>query len=132
MSAEDYIPFLFLIGGVGILGGLVFLVYCFYLAHKWVRSVDMIMLGHDVHAANIFFSVHAIIMYGSVFIWDWHAKRQKSIFDDRDWYVIRENVPLPVRKKFIFAFFLMLTSAFLMFVPAGILELLGALRVNHS
>ncbi len=126
MAIDELIRIFSLMFGVGLLCTIFYFIYAIYLAHKWVRSVDMIMLGHDVHAANIFFSIHAIIMYGSVFVWDWHARRQKSVFDDRDWFVVRENVPLPVRRQFIFAFFLLLTSFFLMLIPACILALLGA------
>ncbi len=132
MDVGDWIFALYMVLGAGFLCTFVLILYGLYLSHKWVRYVDMIMLRRDFHSMSLLFSMRAVMLYGSVFAWDWLAKRQKSGIDDRDWYKVREEVPLAVRRKFIVAYFGLLICCFLMVVPVTIIELLGGLDTYYS
>lgn len=125
MNAEGYIPIIIMMGAMGLLCSLLYFIYAIYLAHKWLPSVEMTMTGQNIFTTNIFYSIHAIILFGSIFTWDWHARRQEGRME------LREKVPISVRRKFVFAYFFLWFGFLLIIVPAGILELLGALRINQ-
>ncbi|MBQ4797613.1 hypothetical protein J8L73_00405 [Pseudoalteromonas sp. MMG006] len=69
--------------GVGL--GVIFIIILpltFYLKEKKLRTVeDILESGNRYYSLNIFMMLHGLHHYGSVFLFDWYAKRYNLLSD---------------------------------------------------
>ena len=96
----------------GISLSLIFLIVlplAFYLKGKKLRIVeDILDQGNRYYSLNIFMALHGLLHYGSVFLFDWYAKRYNLLSD-------RNNVPAQVLILFKVYFVIFMLCVLLMF-----------------
>ncbi|MBB1441740.1 hypothetical protein [Pseudoalteromonas sp. SG43-3] len=96
--------------GVGL--GVIFIIIlplAFYLKGKKLRIVeDILDQGNRYYSLNIFMALHGLLHYGSVFLFDWYAKRYNLLSD-------RNNVPAQVSKLFKVYFVIFMLCVLLIF-----------------
>ena len=88
---------------------LILLPLAFYLKGKKLRIVeDILDQGNRYYSLNIFMALHGLLHYGSVFLFDWYAKRYNLLSD-------RNNVPAQVSILFKVYFVIFMLCVLLMF-----------------
>lgn len=96
--------------GVGL--GVIFIIIlplAFYLKGKKLRIVeDILDQGNRYYSLNIFMALHGLLHYGSVFLFDWYAKRYNLLSD-------RNNVPAQVSILFKVYFVIIMLCVLLIF-----------------
>ncbi|MDO6834241.1 hypothetical protein Q4596_01330 [Pseudoalteromonas carrageenovora] len=96
--------------GVGL--GVIFIIIlplAFYLKGKKLRIVeDILDQGNRYYSLNIFMALHGLLHYGSVFLFDWYAKRYNLLSD-------RNNVPAQVSILFKVYFVIFMLCVLLIF-----------------
>ncbi|MEG3757244.1 hypothetical protein V5096_04720 [Pseudoalteromonas carrageenovora] len=81
----------------------------FYLKGKKLRTVeDLLDQGNRYYSLNIFMALHGLLHYGSVFLFDWYAKRYNLLSD-------RNNVPAQVSILFKVYFVIFMLCVLLIF-----------------
>ena len=88
---------------------IILLPLAFYLKAKKLRTVeDILEHGNRYYSLNIFMALHGLLHYGSVFLFDWYAKRYNLLSD-------RDKVPAHVSRLFKVYFVIFMLCALLMF-----------------
>ncbi len=88
---------------------LILLPLAFYLKGKKLRIVeDILDQGNRYYSLNIFMALHGLLHYGSVFLFDWYAKRYNLLSD-------RNNVPAQVSILFKVYFVIFMLCVLLIF-----------------
>lgn len=107
MTVEEY--FLVVLGLVGIsISAFLVLPMLLYLKGKPMEAVEDVMdEGKRFYSLNIFTAGHGALFYGSLFLFDWHARRYKSLEK-------RENIPAGLRRLFVLYYVLFMLSFFLL------------------
>jgi len=89
---------------------IILLPLAFYLKAKKVRTVeDILEHGNRYYSLNIFMALHGLLHYGSVFLFDWYAKRYNLLSD-------RNKVPAQVSILFKVYFVIFMLCVPLMFL----------------
>ncbi|WP_404340795.1 hypothetical protein [Pseudoalteromonas mariniglutinosa] len=88
---------------------IILLPLAFYLKGKKLRTVeDLLEHGNRYYSLNIFMALHGLLHYGSVFLFDWYAKRWNLLND-------RNKVPVQVSRLFKVYFVIFMLCVPLMF-----------------
>ena len=88
---------------------IIILPLAFYLKGKKLRTVeDFLDHGNRYYSLNIFMALHGLLHYGSVFLFDWYAKRYNLLND-------RNKVPAKVSRLFKVYFVIFMLCVPLMF-----------------
>jgi sulfoxide reductase heme-binding subunit YedZ len=106
-----------LLFGIGI--GVIFIIIlplAFYLKGKKLRTVeDILESGNRYYSLNIFMALHGLLHYGSVFLFDWYAKRYNLLSD-------RNKVPAQASILFKVYFVIFMLCVLLMFLSTLFFE----------